>query len=57
LTVGEWWDTSFGTVLSEGWKTEIDTNRKQEDRRKVKVKVKVKCSRYRPNWPRGWIEV
>jgi hypothetical protein len=21
------------------------------------VNVKVKCSRYRPNWPRGWIEV
>jgi hypothetical protein len=21
------------------------------------IKVKVKFSRYRPNWPRGWIEV
>lgn len=42
LTVGEWWDTSFGTVLSGGWKTQIHTKRKKRDRRKERKKTKEK---------------
>jgi hypothetical protein len=43
LTGGERWDTSFGTVLSDRWMTEIHKKREREaNRRKGKRKTKEK---------------
>jgi len=42
LTVGQWWDASFGTFLSSGWKKGIHKNKRNRSKERKKNKEKIR---------------